>query len=74
MSLHGAFSCHYMEGYMDYIRQHRITSYQNGGLFIVTLFGYESINKAVDAFMKSKDYVKGSLVRAEDLSVKSKLI
>ncbi len=59
---------------MDYIRQHRITSYQNGGLFMVTLFGYDTTDKAVDAFIRSKEYVKGSLVRVEDLSVQSKLI
>ena len=74
--------CHYMEIIMslhreivmDYIRQHRITSYQNGGLFMVTLFGYDTTDKAVDAFIRSKEYVKGSLVRVEDLSVQSKLI
>ena len=59
---------------MDYIRQHRITSYQNGGQFIVTLFGHETTCKAVETFIKSKGYIKGSLVRVEDLSVKSKLI
>ncbi len=63
-----------MEGYMDYIRQHRITSYQNGGEFIVTLFGHNTEAEAIKAFKALNVYVKGSSIRVDDLSVKSKLI
>ena len=59
---------------MEYIRQHRITSYQNGGEFIVSLFGHKNDEEAIKAFKALGVYVKGSIIRVDDLSVKSKLI
>lgn len=59
---------------MDYIRQYRITSYQNGGQFIVSLFGHKSEEEALKAFKSMGVYVKGSIIRVDDLSVRSKLI
>ena len=75
LSIHAKRACHYKGGIvMDYIRQHRITSYQNGGQFVVSLFGHETEAEAIKAFKAMGVYVIGSSIRVDDLSVKSKLI